>query len=111
MSVSTRKPENSSKMLDVASKISAIGFGMIWLLPNCSEAHHVGFEIDNSSGRLDITVSECYDNPNPPEGPWDKWITKNEKSYSSVDDCLTKYVISGKRLIDCVDSISPYLPM
>lgn len=114
MSVSTRKPENSSRMLDVASKITSLGVGMIWLLPNHSEAHHVEFEVDDSSIGHAVTVAEVHDNPNPSKGPWDKWISKNEQSYRSVEDCLTKYVIGGKRLIDCidcVDSISPILPM
>lgn len=97
-------------MKDLASKIVALGCGVLTLTPDAKADFCIGFEVDEDSPKARYVFWEQHFNSSYKD-PWDKWISKREQSYATAEEGLTRYLVHGRPLSDCVESVDPIIPM
>ncbi len=91
------------KMPELISKITSLDDGM-FLLRHDIDAGCIAFEFENESHDQSsaITIYERFVNPNG-KYPWEMYVAKNERTFPNVKDGLSKYLVNGIPLKDCVD--------
>lgn len=98
------------KIQELISKTTSFGDGM-FLLRHDIDAGCIAFEFENENHDQSsaITIYERIINPKG-RHPWEMYVAENERTFANVKDGLSKYLVNGIPLKDCVDDVMPLPP-
>ena len=110
MVVKPNSKQEKPEMTELAAQIVALGCGVLTLSPSAKADFAIGFDVDEDSPKIRYVFWEQHFNGNHKD-PWDKWVSKRERSFATVEEGLSQYRVNGKLLKDCVENVEPIIPM